>query len=174
MANPDKGYKDRLLELRKQLAESVSLGLVNPELFQQQLIQMLNGIESIKQKSQSEIERLVTMIGEERGRVKACIDMGDLVVNIVAGFVNQEKNRLIEEERLRAEKEERDAYAASTEVTVTLTEAVSPPEESVTVENVPMVIEVLPEVPSKATKAPKVNLPPGVNVIKSKKSAPKE
>lgn len=165
MANPDRGYKDRLLELRKQLADSVSLGLVNPELFQQQLIQMLNGIESIKQKSQSEIERLSNMIGEERGRVKACIDMGDLVVNIVSAFVNQEKNRLVEEERLKAEKEEREAYAASTEVTVTLTEAspeVTPEPE--------VVIEVIEPKPA---KSPKVTLPPGVNVIKSKKSTPK-
>jgi hypothetical protein len=163
MANPDRGYKDRLLELRKQLADSVSLGLVNPELFQQQLIQMLNGIESIKQKSQSEIERLSNMIGEERGRVKACIDMGDLVVNIVSAFVSQEKNRLVEEERLKAEKDERDAYAASTEVTVTVTEPS------------PTSVEVLPEVTvDKPAKATKVTLPPGVNVIKSKKSIPKE
>ena len=140
MANPDRGYKDRLVDLRNQLAESVKLGLVNPELFQQQLIQMLNGIESIKQKSQSEIERLVNMIGEERGRVKACNDMGDLVVNIVSAFVNQENNRLAEEARLANERAELDAYAKQ--------EAKN--------------LELPVEAESKT-------LPPGVNIIKSKK-----
>lgn len=133
----DKSYKDRLLDLRKQLVESTRLGLVNPELFQQQLIQMLNGVESIKIKSQSEIERLTNLIGEERGRVKACNDMGDLIVNIVSAFVTQENNRLAQEVSMKAEKEKREAYAASVaEVTVNL------PEES------------------------KITLPPGVNLIK--------
>lgn len=140
----DKSYKDRLLDLRKQLTESTRLGLVNPELFQQQLIQMLNGVESIKIKSQSEIERLTNLIGEERGRVKACNDMGDLIVNIISAFVNQEHNRLLEEVRTNEESEERAAYAASqavAEITVSLAEA------------------------------PKV-LPPGVNLIKGTSEAP--
>lgn len=142
MANPDRGYKDRLVDLRNQLVESVKLGLVNPELFQQQLIQMLNGIESIKQKSQSEIERLSTMIGEERGRVKACNDMGDLVINIVAAFVNQENNRLTEEARLASELAELEAYA---EKEATKSDLINIVQESVS-----------------------KTLPPGVNIIKSK------
>lgn len=141
MSNQDKGYKDRLLDLRKQLSDSVKLGLVNPELFQQQLIQMLNGVESIKQKSQSEIERLSQMIGEERGRVKACCDMGDLIVNIVAAFVNQENNRLVEEARLAEERAELAAYAEKEATKETLQEVITT----------------------------KQVLPPGVNIIKVKK-----
>ena len=113
MANPDRGYKDRLVDLRKQFAESIKLGLNDPELYQQQQLQMLNGIEGIKQKSQSEIERLSQMIGEERGRIRACNEMGDLIINIITAFVNQENNRLAEEFRMAAEKSERDELAAS-------------------------------------------------------------
>lgn len=153
----DKGYKERLMDLRKQLADSVNLGLVNPELFQQQIIQMLNGIESIKLKSQSEIERLTILLGEERGRVKACNDMGDLVVNIIAGFVNQEKNRLVEDERLKAEAAERE-------------ELIKEQQEMIEVVISPPVVESTPEpVPETKVSKRQVKLPPGVNVIKSNK-----
>jgi hypothetical protein len=159
----DKSYKERLIELRNQLTESTRLGLVNPELFQQQLIQILNGIESNKQKSLSEIERLTSMLGEERGRVKACNDMGDLLVNIVAAFVNQENNRLVEEARMLAEKEEREAFAATQQNF----------EESFTKSQLQKVLAVdtviTPEILESTKAEANIKLPPGVNFIKSSK-----
>lgn len=96
--NTDKSYKERLLELRAELAKAVKHDILTPDLFQLQLLQILNGAESIKIKSQREVERLTRLIGEEQGRIRACSDMADLIVSIVSAFNTQEERRLEEEQ----------------------------------------------------------------------------
>lgn len=107
--------KEKLLDLRKKLAESLELGITNPEVYHQQLIQILVGIENSKIKSQKEVERLKSLVGEEEGRIKAFDSMADLIVGIIDAFINQEKNRIREEAARAKDLEEIAEYAKKEE-----------------------------------------------------------
>jgi hypothetical protein len=154
----EKNYKERLLELRSELTKAITYDIVTPELFQGQMIQILNGIEGIKIKSQREIERLTHQIGEEHGRMKACNDMGDLIVNIVAAFNTQEVRRLEEMAALAKEREEAE------KVDETVTAVVETPLEKVTTKQVEKIAEKLSGVSTDI---------PGVRIIPSGKSPKK-
>jgi hypothetical protein len=146
----EKSYKERLVELRAELTKAISFEIVTPELYQSQMIQVLNGLEGIKIKSQKEIERLTNLIGEEQGRLKACNDMGDLVVSIISAFNTQEVRRREEEALLANENAEKAKYVAQ-EAAQEATGKASAPE---------------PEKPKEAEKP--VSEIPGVRIIPSK------
>jgi len=104
-------YKDNVLKLRQEVQEAVTLGTINTELYGQQMIQLLNSCEGVKQKAQAEIERLSGQIGECRGTVKAAEMMAGLLIETVAAYNRQEHKRIEEERRVAAERLERAASA---------------------------------------------------------------
>lgn len=117
-------YNDRLGRLRVELGEAVALKTVSPEVFAQQMIQLLNGCESIKQKAAQEVEQLREKLGACRGQAQAAELMQDLVVNILAAFNRQERRRLEEEARQAGERAEREAFKRRTQEEASLA---SPP-----------------------------------------------
>lgn len=97
-------YNEMLLKLRNEVATAISLGTINTELYAQQMIQLLNSIQTQKQKAQAELERIQGQIGECKGRMSQCDLMAGLVVEIVAAYNRAEQKRLEEERRFTAER----------------------------------------------------------------------
>jgi hypothetical protein len=108
-------YKENVLKLRQEVQEAISLGTINTELYAQQVTQLLNATESVKQKAQAELERLNGLLGECRGSIKASEQMANLLIETVAAYNRQEHKRLEEEQRVAAEQAERAAAAPPTE-----------------------------------------------------------
>lgn len=101
-------YKENVLKLRQEVQEAVALGTINTELYAQQVTQLLNATESVKQKAQAELDRLSGLLGECRGTIKAADQMASLLIETVAAYNRQERKRLEEEQRVAAERSERE------------------------------------------------------------------
>lgn len=101
-------YNEMLAKLRNEVATAVTLGIVNTELYGQQMLQLLNAIHTQKTKAQSELERLQGQIGECKGRMTQCDLLAGLVVEIIAGYNRAEQRRLEEETRFAEERREKE------------------------------------------------------------------
>ena len=106
-------YKENVLKLRQEVQEAISLGTINTELYAQQVTQLLNATETVKQKAQAELDRLNGLIGECRGTIKASEQMASLLIETVAAYNRQERKRLEEEQRTAEERAEREKGATS-------------------------------------------------------------
>lgn len=122
--NINNNYQENLLRLRSEVQKAVSLGTINAELYAQQVIQVLNATESLKQKAQSEIETLKSQIGQCEGKIRAANEFAALLINVVEAYNRQEIKRLEELKRVEQEKLEREAAIKSKETESQPTEIV--------------------------------------------------
>ena len=108
-----RSHKDRLVRLREEMRDAMDMGIVDNKLWEQQMTQLLNSCESIKQKSQAEVGRLTELIGLCRGEQRAADKMADMLINTVAAYNSQ--NRKMQEEERRQDKERTERERATLE-----------------------------------------------------------
>lgn len=109
-------FVDDLAKLRQRMTDAVRVGLVsgeeNKNIFQGTLIQILNEAERARQGQVSAAQRLREQASAAEAQANAYAMIGNLVYNVLDGYVRQAEKANREEAERRAEREAEKVEAA--------------------------------------------------------------